>query len=283
VLLDHELNQRGLDSAQISGYSREEHTHLAVAAAVAAGRADAGMGILAAARAFGLDFIPVAREPYDLVLRASMVDDELLAPLWALLQEPDFQAHIESLGAIRAVRPGDGFVDLLARRVNGVRVSSAPMGAGSLQRSSSAEVDVGVDDEVEVVAHRFTVVTALPLKRRPRERLAELLDARVVDIRDPIDRVDLVLTPACSPQLIGALQRKYPGARIIVVELDDWDLDVSVSGPVKRILRAGADAYVLADTMEELARKITPQHHQPSAATPAWPLAGSHRRRRSTS
>jgi len=138
------------------------------------------------------------------------------------------------------------------------------MGSGSLERSDSAEFCAGVDD-VEVLARRFTVVTALPLKRRPRERLAELLDARVVDIRDPIDRVDLVLTPACSPQLIGALQRKYPGARIVVVELDDWDLDVSVSGPVKRILRAGADAYVLADSMEELARKITPQHHQHSA------------------
>ena len=106
VLLDHELSQRGLDSAQISGYSREEHTHLAVAAAVAAGRADAGMGILAAARAFGLDFIPVAREPYDLVLRASMVDDELLAPLWALLQQPDFQAQIESLGGYSCSETG---------------------------------------------------------------------------------------------------------------------------------------------------------------------------------
>ena len=48
-------------------YRREEHTHLAVAAAVAAGRADCGLGVLAAARAFGLDFVPVAKEPYDLV------------------------------------------------------------------------------------------------------------------------------------------------------------------------------------------------------------------------
>ena len=106
VLLDHELSRRGLDAAQISGYSREEHTHLAVAAAVAAGRADAGMGILAAARAFGLDFIPVAREPYDLVLRASTVDDELLAPLWTLLQQPDFQAHVESLGGYSCTETG---------------------------------------------------------------------------------------------------------------------------------------------------------------------------------
>ena len=112
--------------------------------------------------------------------------------------------------------------------------------------------------EAEVLTERTTVVTALPLKRAARERLAELLDARVVDVRDQIDHVDLVLTPACSPQLIAALKRKYGGARVIVVELDDWDFDVSLRGPVKRILRSGADAYVLADSMEELARKITP-------------------------
>nr|WP_225311443.1 substrate-binding domain-containing protein [Microbispora cellulosiformans] len=45
----------------------------------ARGQADAGMGILAAARALGLDFIPVAQEPYDLVLRANEISEELLA------------------------------------------------------------------------------------------------------------------------------------------------------------------------------------------------------------
>ena len=68
MLLDHELRGRDRPGRAIDGYRREEHTHLAVAAAVAAGRADAGLGVLAAARAFGLDFVPVAREPYDLVL-----------------------------------------------------------------------------------------------------------------------------------------------------------------------------------------------------------------------
>jgi putative molybdopterin biosynthesis protein len=106
VLLDHELARRGLDPAQISGYSREEHTHLAIAAAVAAGRADAGMGILAAARAFGLDFIQVTLEPYDLVLRASVVDDELLAPLWTLLKRSDFQAGVEKLGGYSCAETG---------------------------------------------------------------------------------------------------------------------------------------------------------------------------------
>jgi putative molybdopterin biosynthesis protein len=105
-LLDHELARRDLDPGEVSGYSREEHTHLAVAAAVAAGRADTGLGIRAAARAFGLDFVPVAEEPYDLVLRHFGLHDELLAPLWALLERPDFRAEVEALGGYSCAETG---------------------------------------------------------------------------------------------------------------------------------------------------------------------------------
>ena len=104
-------------------------------------------------------------------------------------------------------------------------------------------------------------MTALPLKRAARERLAELLEARALDVREPIDNPDLVLTPACSPQLIGALSRKYHGAQVVVVELDDWEFDIESSGPVKRILRSGAAAYVLADSIDGLAAKITARPH----------------------
>ncbi|WP_326640606.1 molybdopterin biosynthesis protein [Nonomuraea fuscirosea] len=106
ALLDHELTGLGIDSREVSGYSREEHTHLAVAAAVAAGRADAGLGILAAARAFGLDFVPVAREPYDLVLRTGTLEEELLAPLWELLEQPEFRAGVEALGGYSCAETG---------------------------------------------------------------------------------------------------------------------------------------------------------------------------------
>jgi hypothetical protein len=114
-----------------------------------------------------------------------------------------------------------------------------------------------IEPDLEVLAPRCTIVTALPLKRAARQRLAELLDARVLDVREPCDNPDLVLTPACSPQLIGALGRKYNGAQVVVVELDDWEFDIELSGPVKRILRSGAAAYVLADSIDELAAKIT--------------------------
>jgi putative molybdopterin biosynthesis protein len=98
VLLDFELAREGIDPAKISGYTREEPTHLAVAAAIVAGRADCGMGIRAAARAFELDFVPVTSEPYDLVLESDSVESPLLEPLWQLLESPDFRASVEQLG-----------------------------------------------------------------------------------------------------------------------------------------------------------------------------------------
>jgi putative molybdopterin biosynthesis protein len=98
VLLDQELDRRSLAADQVQGYEREEPTHLAVAAAVAADRADAGLGVLAAARAFDLGFVPVAKEPYDLVLESESLDSELLSPLWALLDSVEFRAEVENLG-----------------------------------------------------------------------------------------------------------------------------------------------------------------------------------------
>ena len=102
VLLDHELARRGISPEAIVGYEREEHTHLAVAAAVAAGRADCGLGVLAAARAFGLDFVPVAQEPYDLVFEP----DPILDPLWTLLESAEFRRAVEDLGGYDTTEMG---------------------------------------------------------------------------------------------------------------------------------------------------------------------------------
>jgi putative molybdopterin biosynthesis protein len=106
MLLDHELARHGIEPETIDGYRREEHTHLAVAAAVAAGRADCGLGVLAAARAFGLDFVPVAKEPYDLVLLKDSIEDELLAPLINLLESPDFRDGVKGLGGYDVAEMG---------------------------------------------------------------------------------------------------------------------------------------------------------------------------------
>ncbi|MGH4002409.1 MAG: molybdopterin biosynthesis protein [Pseudonocardiaceae bacterium] len=106
VLLDHELRRRGMAPDDVTGYHREEHTHLGVAAAVAAGRADAGLGILAAARPFGLGFVPVAQEPYDLVVTRDAHDSDVLAPLWTLLADEKFHASVEALGGYSSAETG---------------------------------------------------------------------------------------------------------------------------------------------------------------------------------
>ena len=81
VLLDYKLKQAGIDASEIKGYAREESTHTGVAAGVASGAADVGLGILAAARALGLDFIPLLKERYDLAIPRSFYESELLQPL----------------------------------------------------------------------------------------------------------------------------------------------------------------------------------------------------------
>src|SRR5690348_2859610 len=106
VLLDHRLAELGIAPDAISGYAREEPTHLAVAAAIAAGRGDAGLGITAAARAFGLDLVPVTWEPYDLVIAPGALGSPLLKPLWALLHSDQFQAAVTDLGGYSAKEMG---------------------------------------------------------------------------------------------------------------------------------------------------------------------------------
>ncbi len=97
VLLDYELAQRGIDPTQVHGYEREEYTHLAVAAAVASGTADAGLGIRAAARALGLDFVPLAHEPYQLVVPQPHFASPLLQPLLALLHDGRFRQAVAQM------------------------------------------------------------------------------------------------------------------------------------------------------------------------------------------
>jgi putative molybdopterin biosynthesis protein len=94
VLLDYELERRGIVSEQVEGYEREEYTHLAVAAAVASGSADCGMGIRNAAMALDLDFIPVTHERYDLVIPADYIDLPMIQHVLALLGDDEFRAAV---------------------------------------------------------------------------------------------------------------------------------------------------------------------------------------------
>lgn len=114
LLLDFELRRAGLAPEQIRGYDREVYTHMAVAVAVATGAADAGLGILAAARAMGLDFVPVARERFDLAVLEEHLASPLIERVLSVLARVDFQRALSALGGYdlsetgtrRVVTPG---------------------------------------------------------------------------------------------------------------------------------------------------------------------------------
>lgn len=107
VLLDYQLRQLGIDPQQIAGYEREEFTHMAVAAAVLSGAASVGLGILAAARALGLDFVPLFSERYDLAIPRRHWESELLAPLRQTLADPAYRAAVAGLGGYDTRRMGE--------------------------------------------------------------------------------------------------------------------------------------------------------------------------------
>ena len=79
------------------GYRRELRGHLEVAAAVASGLSDAGIGVHAAASALGLDFLPLEEERYDLVIPDHFLDEPAVQTLLDLLRMPSVQRKVETL------------------------------------------------------------------------------------------------------------------------------------------------------------------------------------------
>ncbi|MEJ5360299.1 MAG: molybdopterin biosynthesis protein [Desulfobacterales bacterium] len=106
ILLDWRLEQLGIDPAAIRGYGNEEFTHMAVAVAVASGAADAGLGIYAAARALGLDFIPVVTESYELVIPAEQRETLPVQALLSVIASDEFRRRVEALGGYHTARTG---------------------------------------------------------------------------------------------------------------------------------------------------------------------------------
>jgi putative molybdopterin biosynthesis protein len=98
VLLDYHLRLAGIRPEQVDGYGREEYTHMAVAAAVASGTAECGLGIRAAASALGLGFVPVAEERYDLCILKEYWDKPLVRRLLDVVDDPGFRAAVQALG-----------------------------------------------------------------------------------------------------------------------------------------------------------------------------------------
>nr|MDA8402957.1 molybdopterin biosynthesis protein [Desulfobacteraceae bacterium] len=107
ILLDFKLDKLGLSKADITGYENEEFTHMAVAVAVLSGAADAGLGIYAAAKALGLEFIPVVTESYDLVIPDAFYDTEKIRLLLSVIRSDAFMARVNELGGYHTSHTGE--------------------------------------------------------------------------------------------------------------------------------------------------------------------------------
>ena len=107
VLFDHLLKQKGIAPEQIDGYEREATTHMAVAAAVQSDSADAGMGVLSAARAMGLDFIAIGPEEYDFAIPGAFLDLPHIQHFIAVLRSEEFHRRLDELGGYSYTRSGE--------------------------------------------------------------------------------------------------------------------------------------------------------------------------------
>ena len=105
-LLDRALANAGISTENIEGYDREEWGHLAVAAAVASGTADVGIGVKAAAVAMGMEFILIEEERYDLVIPDHFLSETSVQVLLDLLRRPTLHRRVESLGGYDASQMG---------------------------------------------------------------------------------------------------------------------------------------------------------------------------------
>ena len=92
------MQQKGIQADQIYGYEREEFTHLSVAAQIASGSADAGLGIYSAAASYGLDFIPVCVEQYDILMDETFTQSTLFDAFASIIRSKEFEERLTQLG-----------------------------------------------------------------------------------------------------------------------------------------------------------------------------------------
>lgn len=98
LLADYLFKKSGADTDRIIGYDREMTTHMAVAAAVEAGTADAGLGAYSAAKVMGLDFIFIANEEYDFAIGRKYLDTPMVKAFLKVLESDEFHQILKDLG-----------------------------------------------------------------------------------------------------------------------------------------------------------------------------------------
>lgn len=107
LALQRLLQEQGIEPAQINGYYTEEFTHLAVAAAIASGVADVGIGIEAAARRLKLDFIPLFVEDYYLLGKRETIERADVDAIVTSLKSQEFAEHVRGIPGYDTSRTGE--------------------------------------------------------------------------------------------------------------------------------------------------------------------------------
>ena len=98
VLLDYLLEKDNIDKGNINGYEKEELTHMGAAVQVAEGNADAALGIRAAAIAAEIEFIPLKKEKYDLIMKSNYLDDPRIEKILDIIKSNQFKKAVDDLG-----------------------------------------------------------------------------------------------------------------------------------------------------------------------------------------
>ncbi len=98
ILFDYLLDKNGIKTSDIDGYSIELYTHTAICNFIKKGYADAGIGTLSAANVFDLDFIPIAKEEYEVAFYRDFMDDERFKLVYQLVQSKEFKTHLARIG-----------------------------------------------------------------------------------------------------------------------------------------------------------------------------------------
>lgn len=109
ILLDHKLKERGINPERIKGYDHVEFTHMAVAVDVLSGAADCALGIFAAAKALDLDFVPVEKEQYDLIIPDELLKESNIQLIIETIRSRHFQNRVMALGGYDTSKSGESW------------------------------------------------------------------------------------------------------------------------------------------------------------------------------
>ncbi len=110
VWLDYKLRELKIQPNSINGYARELDTHVAVAMSISRSQADVGLGIQAAATSFDLDFVPLTREKFDLVIPLNKYKSQLFAPLVEIINSAEFKKVVDEMGGYDTTQTGETIV-----------------------------------------------------------------------------------------------------------------------------------------------------------------------------